>query len=58
MTKRKPPQPDMNTFPDEHSQTDRLAQITKENDMKSPTHIVDGEYINEWLFWARSFPMI
>ena len=50
MSKRKPPQPDMNIFLDEHSWTmhNSLTHIAKENDIKSPTHIVDGEYIKGW----------
>ena len=70
MSKHKLPQ-HMHTCPDEHqavhevtaSQTDCLHHIVKESNVKpkacvpikSPTHIVDGEYITKWLVLGPFF---
>ena len=37
-------------------QPDSLAHIVTESNIKSPTHMVDGEYIKEWLVLGPFFP--
>jgi len=39
----------MHACPDEHGQNDSLPHNAKEGNIKSPIHIVDGEYITDWL---------
>ena len=46
----------MHTCSNEHGQTDSLHYIAKENDIKSPTHAIDGGYIREWLVLGPFFP--
>jgi len=41
---------------DENEPTNNPRHIAEENDMKSPIHTIDGEYIKEWLVLGPFFP--
>jgi len=56
MLERKPPQSHMDACLDEQGENDSLPGIDKENEIKQPTHVVDGEYIKEWLVLGPFFP--
>ena len=55
MPKQSLSQPVLNTHPNEHKRTDNPEHMAKKSKIKSPTHIVAGEYIKEWLVLGPFF---